>query len=287
MKNYKNYCTTKCVFFILSLAAHLTLFSCEEQIQPDLEEGPKRLVIEARLVKAHDIDSTLNSSIRLTTTNAYFEQGPPPAAQGALVRIINEQMDTFWFEESAPGLYQSERLTLNDQSDLSLIIDYDGMRYQARDHIRKAPPLDTVFVRREKTEFDQDSVWAVYGGLTDPGEQENYYLWEIEHLDRDSLIFFNPGEDRYWNGGRVEASRINFFFAPADGATIRVYQHAISKEAFEYYTYLFRLITQRPGPFDTPPAPAKGNISNISNPELYPLGYFRVSEADFRDLLVK
>ena len=287
MKINRAYDTDKYLFVPVLLVVFFSLFACEELIQPDLEQGPKRLVIEAHLVKAHDKDSVLNSSIQLTTTNAYFEQGPPPPAQGALVRIINEQKDTIWFEERTPGLYQSDNLTLNNQSDLSLIIDYEGMQYQARDHIRKVPAFDTVFVQREKTDFDRDSVWAVYGGLTDPADQENYYLWEIEHLDRDSLIFFNPGEDRYWDGGRVRAARINFFFAPADGATIRVYQHAISKEAFEYYTYLFRLMTQRPGPFDTPPAPAKGNVSNKTEPELYPLGYFRVSEADYRDLKIK
>jgi len=36
--------------------------------------------------------------------------------------------------------------------------------------------------------------------------------------------------------------------------------------------------TQQGGPFQTTPANLSGNMINTTNPENYPLGYFRVSE---------
>ena len=56
--------------------------------------------------------------------------------------------------------------------------------------------------------------------------------------------------------------------------------YGISKQ---YYNYMFTLISQSGeslGPFVTQPATVKGNIINMSNPENYALGYFRVSQED-------
>ncbi len=271
---------------ILLLTVTLVV-ACQDVIEVDLEEGEKRLVVEANLIKQIGQDTHTTQTIKLSLTDGFYEQGPPPPAQGAEVWVIDEQGDTTRFRESSPGIYTTESLSLADSTVLNLEINYDGERYSATDRIRPVPYMDTIFVRREKTAFDEDTVWAIIGAFSDPAEYDNYYLWEVVHLDKDTVVFFNPGEDRYWNGGVVDEVRLNFFFEPVEGSLIRVYQHAISKEAFAYYTYLFELINQHPGPFDVPPAPAKGNIANITRPMHYPLGYFRVTEAHYLDVRVQ
>ena len=265
----------------------VSFYSCEDVIQVDLQEGQKRIVVEANLIKDIHQDTKTLQTITLTQTEGFYDTLAPLPAQGAIVNIVNEQGDTSYFEESAPGIYTNNTLLLHDASRLTLHIDYLGEHYQATDHIRQVPKMDTIYIRREKTEFDEDSVWAVIGGFSDPVDITNFYLWEIIHLDRDTIIFFSPGDDIYLNGGVIKDTRINFFYQPAQDALIRVYQHAISQEAFDYYNYLFKLITQPPGPFDTPPVPAKGNIANTTDPAHYPLGYFRLTEADFRDIKVQ
>jgi len=52
----------------------------------------------------------------------------------------------------------------------------------------------------------------------------------------------------------------------------------------QYYNFMFLLLQQTTdnsgGPFETQPATVRGNCINITNPENYPLGYFRVSQAN-------
>ena len=50
----------------------------------------------------------------------------------------------------------------------------------------------------------------------------------------------------------------------------------------EFYNFMFILLQQGSddsgGPFETQPATVRGNIVNTTNPDNFPLGYFRVSE---------
>lgn len=41
------------------------------------------------------------------------------------------------------------------------------------------------------------------------------------------------------------------------------------------------------GPFQSPPTTVKGNIKNQSNFDNYPLGYFRLSEADVKSYTIQ
>ena len=53
----------------------------------------------------------------------------------------------------------------------------------------------------------------------------------------------------------------------------------------QYYNYIQLLIQQSGGaggPFSTTPAEIKGNCINMTNPENYAFGYFRLSEVDKR-----
>jgi hypothetical protein len=58
-----------------------------------------------------------------------------------------------------------------------------------------------------------------------------------------------------------------------------------------YYNYMSILLSvagsSGGGPFQTPPATVKGNIKNETHFENYPLGYFRVSEADTKNYTIQ
>ncbi len=51
-----------------------------------------------------------------------------------------------------------------------------------------------------------------------------------------------------------------------------------------FYDFMFILLQQNSedggGPFETQPATVRGNCINQTNPDKFPLGYFRLSEVD-------
>ena len=60
---------------------------------------------------------------------------------------------------------------------------------------------------------------------------------------------------------------------------VNAYLNGISER---FYAFMFILLQQNPedggGPFETQPATVRGNCQNITNPDNFPLGYFRASE---------
>ena len=71
-------------------------------------------------------------------------------------------------------------------------------------------------------------------------------------------------------------------------AQTRYYFRGVSKS---YHNYMNKLITiagsGSGNPFATPPATIRGNITNTTNNNNYPLGYFHLSEIDTVNYLVQ
>jgi hypothetical protein len=59
-----------------------------------------------------------------------------------------------------------------------------------------------------------------------------------------------------------------------------VAQHSITKDAYEYWSLVNKIARPTGSIFDTPPAPIKGNIYNVNDPDETVLGFFEVSAVD-------
>jgi hypothetical protein len=59
-----------------------------------------------------------------------------------------------------------------------------------------------------------------------------------------------------------------------------VAQHAITKEAYEYWETVKKIAQPSGSIFDTPPAPIPGNIYNVNDPDEQVLGFFELSAVD-------
>lgn len=58
-----------------------------------------------------------------------------------------------------------------------------------------------------------------------------------------------------------------------------VYQRTISQEAYEYWRKIDRIVRNVGTIFDSPPAPIKGNMFNVEDPDEEILGYFEVASS--------
>ena len=88
-----------------------------------------------------------------------------------------------------------------------------------------------------------------------------YDTFNDEFFDGNSIFGFYQVEDL------APQDEITFFLSGVDE---------------QFYNFMFILLQQGSddsgGPFETQPATVRGNIINTTNPENFPLGYFRVSE---------
>ncbi|MEP6833079.1 MAG: DUF4249 domain-containing protein [Gemmatimonas sp.] len=266
-------------------AAMLMLAGCERVVTVDLEEGPKRLVIEARLELVKGRANT-NQRIRLTTTDAYFSNTTPPAARGAVVQVADNAGAVFPFTESTtePGIYETTAFAGAVGRIYTLSINYQGDRYQSSEQLLSVAPIDSLYFI--ESTFPINATGGLRATITfrDPRGRKNFYLWDqlvngVRILSSDSTVRGRVViSDELGDGQRLRD------FQPYDGVRVEsgelvtVRQSAISENVYRFYVALSEQASNDGSPFGVAPASLRGNVTNVTSPVHFPLGYFIASE---------
>ncbi len=268
----------------------LAAAGCTRVVDVAVEQGAVRLVIEGR-IELRDKDPVARQRIRLTTTDAYQSSAAPPPARGAVVRVADDAGRSFAFAESTtePGVYLRDGLVPVVGARYTLTIDYQGERYEGSHQLNAVPPIDSLYFRyREKGLAQGDSGFRALINYADPAGIRNYYLWELL-VDGKPRIKTDPGnqfriisDDRFYDGGEVIGYQPYDEEVLETGERVTLRQVALSEAGFRYYTALFEQTTGGGGPFSTPPASVRGNISNRTVQTHYPLGFFLTAQVSER-----
>lgn len=260
----------KDIFKFLILSIFISLTGCEEVVDVDLEESSPRLVIEASLYKIKSIPDT-PQYIGLSTTAPFFDEEIPPAT-GAEIKVTDSEGQVYFFEEIDPGLYRNEDLEPGSGISYHLEINYENNIYEATETFIEVADLESI-EQNNNGGFDGDDV-ELRAFYTDPPEEGNHYLFRFLYEELSLQIY----DDEFINGNRTFAVFTNEDLKEGDRVSFEI--QGISKR---YYEYLFILRSQAGsggGPFQTQPTTVKGNIVNTTDPQNFPLGFFRVSEVD-------
>lgn len=258
------------------------LISCEDVIELDLDSEEPRLVIDASInwIKG---TSGNEQTIKLSLTTPYFSDAIH-AANNAIVTISDENNNFFEFlEEGNSGLYKSSNFIPVIGEKYFLTIQYENETYVAEETFIEVNDYD--FIQQAEGAGFSGEDFEIKAFFTDPVDVENHYLFEFqpEILNIPDLGVY---EDRFTNGNQMFGYYSNEDLEVGQVVTIKNY--GISKE---FYNYMFILLQQNSqdsgGPFETQPSTVKGNCSNQTNSENYPLGYFRLSEVAIIDYTIE
>ncbi|MBL0940208.1 MAG: DUF4249 domain-containing protein [Gemmatimonadaceae bacterium] len=268
---------------LVALAA-LTQGACERVVSIDVDEGPERLVVEARLEAIQGAPSG-RQSFRLTTTAAYFSNVPTPPARGATVTVTDDRGRAVSFVEStrAPGQYETQDLVAEVGRTYTLRIDWKGDRYESTERLDAVPPIDSLyFMSREGKDAATDGLRATIN-MRDPMTQTNYYMWD-QWIDGTMVRYTQipytiriVASDEMYSGGLARN------FQPFDetkvqsGQTVKMRQYSISESVWRYYVALNQQGNGDGSPFAVPAANVRGNVANLTRPEVRALGYFIAS----------
>ncbi len=260
----------KNLFYILLV---LIVCSCEDVIDVELNDSPPKLVVDAS-IKWFKNTSGNEQNIKLTLTAPYFDQNVPPA-NGAQVKITNESNVIFDFLEIGnSGIYNNSNFIPVANQTYMLTIIYEGEIYSATETLKSVVPIDYVEQKDDGGFSGVDTELKAY--YTDPVNEENHYFFEFIS-DIPEIPNLQVYEDQFTNGNQIFGFYTEEDLSAGDVVIIR--NHGISKQ---FYNYMFILLQQNSqeggGPFETQPATVRGNCINITNPENFPLGYFRLSE---------
>lgn len=256
------------------LLIFIICLGCEDDIVLDLEEGPKRIVIDAS-IKWQKGTSGENQVIQITKTTGFYDENVP-VVNNAIVQITNSNNDTFNFiEDGATGNYICNDFVPELDEVYILTVIAEGNTFTATERLLPVAPID--FVTQELGGFSGDEI-VIKAFYNDPVAIENFYLYSFNTpmLGRPELTVF---KDEFFDGNQIFAAYFEEDLAEGDIVTIE--GQGISESYFNYMQILIAQTgTDSGGPFDTPPANVRGNIINTTSENDYPYGYFRLSETD-------
>lgn len=250
------------------IVATLLFASCQDVIELDLNTSEPKLVIEATINVLKDGSS--EAFVRLSETIPFYENLIPPITD-AIVSITSSTGEVYNFNHTQNGIYTASVLPVLENT-YTLEIIYQNETYTATEALHTVTEFEEV-IQDNEGGFAGDQI-QLKAYFTDPAGIQNYYLSETLSVRGDERRTFN---DEFFDGNRIN----NFYSAdelePGDVVTFNLYG------VDEYfYNFMILLLQQTNneggGPFETQPAIVRGNMVNQTNPENFPLGYFRISE---------
>ncbi|GAB4314518.1 MAG: hypothetical protein Kow00127_05740 [Bacteroidales bacterium] len=252
------------LFFLM-----VTLFSCTERIDIELDSTYERLVVEAYLST-----DTMAHPVRLSKSADYLDTEKPPAVTGAVVQISDSDSAVILTENpDKPGMYITpENYAGVPGKTYKLIIDlpekiggYD--HYEAESTIRPVASIDSIRVVYEPDwELYQVQIFAWEPPTTD------FYKFDIlknGELLTDTINKAFVSDDRFFNGNYTYGITVGVLDPnnerenPEPGDTITLSMSSITED---YYNFLIELQDQtfqfRNPLFSGPPANIRTNIPN-------------------------
>lgn len=241
--------------------------SCEDVIEVNLNDSEPRLVVEANLFQWEN--GLSNSIVRLTTTAPYFDD-EIPVVPDASINITDENGIIYNFEYVNNGIYTSSLIPAFDM-EYTLTVIYKEETYTATEKLYPTATLEYVEQRDDGGFLGEDIELKVF--FRDSAEETNFYFFEGISEEGDVLTVY---KDEFFNGNLMFGYFVVEDLEPGDEVTFNLY--GISEQFYNFMYVLLQQTGGQGGPFQTQPATVRGNIVNTSNPDNFPLGYFRVSE---------
>jgi hypothetical protein len=267
---------------IVILFTSLFFFSCEDVIDVALDTAPPKLVVFASIEWNK---GTLGNTqkVKLTTTTAYFNTVIPTVSR-ATVFITNSNNTKFNFvEKPNTGEYLCANFIPEINETYTLTVITNGETFTATESLKSVSPI-TYITQNDKGGFTGKEI-EIKSFFNDPGDADNYYMFKTKS-SISPIPSYDIFDDSFTQGNENFGLYSNEDIKAGDNLDITLY--GISKRYFEYMRKLTAIAgSSSGGPFATPSASVRGNIINQTNSKNFALGYFNVSETDYRNYIIK
>lgn len=272
----------KNIKYILVLLAIISMSSCEEVVDVDLNTAAPRLVIDASIDWVKGTDGSVQK-IKLTTTTGYYES-EVPVVSNAEVRITNSMNDVFEFiEEPGTGEYICNNFIPQIGETYELTVITGGQTYIATEKLFPAPDVESVEQNDEGGVSGNDIELKFF--FNDNGAEDNFYLTAFE---TSITVFpdYDAYDDEFFQGNQTFGFYLNEDLKSGDETTFSVY--GVSERYMNYMAILTEITEAGGGgPWSAPPTNVRGNLVNQTNGSNFALGYFRLSEVSKMDYTIQ
>ena len=274
---------------ILYLIISFLTISCIDDVKLDLKENTEQLVIDASINWFKGNDGKQQKIVLTKSTNFY--EYSVPTVSGAKVQINDDLGNLYIFVDSKKnGEYLCSNFKPEINKKYFLTIIYKNESYISEAILQKTPAIEDIIQKEEGGVFGQSLEVKPY--FQDNIDEENYYMFRFKKRKVNLQPDYQVIRDRFFNGNKG----FGIFSEDSDkaseklvkGDTLNIQFYGIDKRNYEFLNKLFEQIGNGGGnPFSTVPTNSVGNIINTTNSENFAYGYFRLSEVDEVNYVVK
>lgn len=268
--------------FILSslfIVFTLSLNSCREAIDVDLNEANPKAVITARLsAGTHDFE------VKVTQTTSYFDNLAPKTIDDASVTITDQQGNATLLTPMGNGSYKALNYTATANQTYTLKVVAQGKTYTANSFLSPLVPLDSLTY--EVSQFQgfgdiKDTNYTVYCNVKDPADQQNAYrgiltLNDTLRIEADDIYTFT---DEFTNGNLIRIPYFGKRFKKGDKVQIELLNIDYASDL--YWQSLSQIVENRGGGSSASPA------NPVSNMKGGALGYFEASSSSTKTIVIQ
>lgn len=259
------------IIYLISLCfLSLFLFSCEDVIDVNLEQGPALLAVDGV------INNREGATVRLNLTSPYLNNDRLPLVDNATVELIDDRGNKQSLYQPSPGVYRTVDYKAEVGHSYTLHILYNGEEYQARTEVKRVPPVDSLTYRLEKDRLGRDDgIYVFYYGPEFPGVGDFVRVKVFrndELLNKTAnLIIFT---DRLVDGNYLADLELNFNKAFEIGDKVRCEVLSLTEDAYFFYQELSTQVNNQ-GIFANAPSNIRTNVLNVNpNSGKKAVGYF-------------
>ncbi|MDA9126731.1 DUF4249 domain-containing protein [Flavobacteriaceae bacterium] len=264
----------KQLILLISLGALST--ACEEVIQLDLPTETPRLAIDASLLMTPN--QTFTQVVKLSLSGNFYQEENPVVSNASvqLVDLTNNQILNFVYDATLENFKMDFTPSFN--TDYKLRVVYENETYESSiEQLMHAVPIENL-EQGGNTLFNGDEKEVIIS-YTDSAERDDFYLFDFGYQ------LYLATKDEFYQGNLFTFSYFYDDLLAGDQAVIKIM--GINERHFNFMTILIDQTEDGGNPFNTTPSTVRGNISNLTNPDHYPMGYFRLSETYSASLVLE
>ncbi len=260
----------------------LSLISCEDVVDVNLDTAKPKLVIEASILWKKGTNGS-QQKIKLTKSSEYFSNATPSIVSGANITISSSTNTFSFLYNSSSNDYNCNNFipVIGEKYEITIIVDDEV--YKATETLLAVPIIDSVEQNNEGG-FLGDEIEVKYF-FQDDGTTDNFYLVQF-NSNFNLLPEYDVINDQFFQGNQMFGLYSNDNMVPGDELTFTL--HGISERYYNYLNVLLGIAGGNGGsPFSTPPATVRGNFVNQTNPDNFAFGYFSLSEIETKTYFIE
>jgi len=263
-------------YILLFITFSILLFSCQKEINIDLNTTNPKTVIEANYTAE---DSTVH--VKVTQTSNYFDGNSSPTIDGAAISITDKNGLSQPIIGLGNGEYELSNYVPIFNSTYTLSVVLNGTTYTAKSTLSSPTPLKDINYEFVPGFFGIEGGHVCYLNYDDPIDTTNFFFALISKngIQRNQVNDFTLTDDRLTDGNSISRP----LFGPDNlfeiGDTIEFELRAVDESIFSYYIEL-QSIAGGNGGQSAAPANPKSNWNNEA------LGYFNAYSNSRKSVII-